>query len=153
MINNDLMSLLEYGFTSLLSCKNTFGIIHFIIFNTLRNYNIADIDHVIITKSCIYLAPKRGGIIGQSDLKHASVYGDWTPLYPYWSIGSNIRKYKETHTRHAKQYNLMRVTWTSAPSQKKASPLIASLSVLSIKFHLIKLIRYWSWLLVLGYHS
>ena len=39
------------------------------------------------------------------------------------------------------------------PSWKKASPLIASVPVLSVKFHYIQLILYGSWLLVGGHHS
>ena len=39
------------------------------------------------------------------------------------------------------------------PFGKKASPLIASLSVLSIKFHFIHLIRHAIWILVCGHHS
>ena len=55
--------------------------------------------------------PKKGGITGQSDQKHATVHGILTPPDPYIGIiGSIIRRYMETHTHHAGQSHLMRVT-------------------------------------------
>ena len=65
-------------------------------------------------KSSVSLTPKRGEITGQSD-QHANVHGNLTPLDPYiGSVGSKTKIYKETHTRHAGQSHLMKITPTSA---------------------------------------
>ena len=62
-------------------------------------------------KSSVSPTPKRGGITGQSDPKHAIVHGNRTPPDPYiGSIGSNTWRYKETHTRQAGQSHPMRIT-------------------------------------------
>ena len=47
------------------------GLIHSLVTLTLT-----DIDHVSIMKSNVSPAPQIGGITGQSDPKHASVYGN-----------------------------------------------------------------------------
>ena len=73
------------------------GLIH-----SLGTLTLTDIDQVSIMKSSVSTTPKRGGITGQSDPKHASVHGNLNPLDPYIGcIGSKTRRYKETHTRHA----------------------------------------------------
>ena len=55
--------------------------------------------------------PKRGGITGQSDPKHASVHENLTLLETYiGSIGLKTSRYKETQTRHAGQPHLMIIT-------------------------------------------
>ena len=124
------------------------------LIHSLGTLTLTDIDHVSIMKFSVYPTPKRGGITGQADPKHASVHGNWTLLDSYiGSIGSKTRRYKETHTWHAKQSHVMRVKWTTALPEKKASPLIPSLSVLSIKFHYIQLIHHGSWLLVWRHQS
>ena len=72
---------------------------------------LTDIDHVSIMKSSVSLTPKRGGITGQSDPKHASVHRNSTTPNPYiGSIGSKTRIYKDTHIRHAVHSHLIRVT-------------------------------------------
>ena len=72
---------------------------------------LIDIDHVRIMKPSVSPTPKRGGITGQGDPRHASVHGDKTLLDPYIGIiGSRSSIYKETNTRHAGQSHLMRVT-------------------------------------------
>ena len=69
---------------------------------SLGTLTLTDIDHVSIIKSGVSLTPKRDGITGQSDQKHARVHGNLTPPDPFISsIGSKTRRYKETHTRHA----------------------------------------------------
>ena len=81
------------------------GLIH-----SLGTLTLTDIDHVSIMKSSVFPTPKRGGITGQSDPKHASVHENITRPGPYiGSIGSKTRRYKETHTWHAKQSHVMRV--------------------------------------------
>ena len=118
MIKNDIVSLLKSSslidhpilttFVSFISLCASFeaDLIH-----SLGTLNLTDIDHVSIMKSSVSLTLKRGGITGQSDPKHASVHGNLTPLDPHiGSIGSKTRRYKETHTRHAGQSHLMRVT-------------------------------------------
>ena len=120
------------------------GLIH-----SLGTLTLTNIDHVSIMKSSVFPTPKRGGITGQSDsitcqriwefnparslqwqyrFKDQEMYGDPYPA-------------SRTVSSHESYVNLR-------PSRKKASPLIASLSVLSIKFHYIQLIRHGSWLLV-----
>ena len=47
------------------------GLIH-----SLGTLTLADIDHVSIMKSSVSSTPRRGGITGQSDPKHASVHGN-----------------------------------------------------------------------------
>ena len=79
--------------------------------HSLGTLTLTDVDHVSIMKSSVSPTLKRGGITGQSDSKHASVYGNLTPPDPYsGNIGSKTRRYEETHTRHAGQSHLMRVT-------------------------------------------
>ena len=131
---------------SLISLYDSFeaGLIH-----SLGTLTLTDINHVSIMKSSVSPTPKRAGINGQSDLiicwrlqelnparslqwqyrfKDQEMYGD---LYPA----------SRTVSSHESQVNLH-------PSRKKASPLIASLSVLGTKFHYIQLIHHGSWLLV-----
>ena len=81
MTKNDLMSLLEsnsplnYPFLTssvlFISLCNSFeaGRIH-----SLGTLTLSEIDYVSIMKSSVSPTPKRGGITGQSDAKHASVY-------------------------------------------------------------------------------
>ena len=86
------------------------GLIH-----SLETLTLTDIDHVSIRKYSVSPTQKRGGITRQIDPKHASVHGNLTPPDPYvGSVGSKTRRYKETHTRHARQSHLMRVMLTSA---------------------------------------
>ena len=91
MTKNDLMSLLESNSpldypiltpsVSFISLYDSFEADLIYSLGTLT-----DIDHVSIMKSSVSPTPKRGGITGQSDPKHASVHGDLTPLDPslYW---------------------------------------------------------------------
>ena len=73
------------------------GLIH-----SLGTLTLTNIYHVSIMKSSVSPTPKRGGITGQSDPKHASVHGNLTHRYPYIGcIGSKTRRYKETHTQQA----------------------------------------------------
>ena len=44
--------------------------------HSLGTLTLTDIDHVSIMKSSVSPTPKRGGITGQSDRKHASVHGN-----------------------------------------------------------------------------
>ena len=46
------------------------------IIHSLGTLTLTDIDHVCIMKSSVSPAPKKGGITGQSDPKHASVHGN-----------------------------------------------------------------------------
>ena len=82
------------------------GLIH-----SLGTLTLTDIDHVSIMKFSASPTPKRGGITGQIDPKHASVHENLTPLDPYIdSIGLKTRRCMETLTRQAEQSFLMRVT-------------------------------------------
>ena len=119
MIKNDLVSLLKS--TSPLDSLILTHWVSFILLcasfeadliHSLGTLTLTDIDHVSILKSSVIKpTPKRGGITGQSDPKHASAQGILTQLDPYMgSIGSNTRIYEDTHTRHAGQSHLMRVT-------------------------------------------
>ena len=135
MNNNDLMSLLESNspfyyhiityLVSFISLCASFeaGLIH-----SLGTLTLTDIDHVRIIKSSVFPTPKRGGITGQSDPKHSSVHGNWTSPDRYiGSIGSKTRRHKETHTWHAGQSHLMRVTWTSSchdPNESWVAPTL-----------------------------
>ena len=119
------------------------------LLHSLGTLTLTDIDHVSIMKSSVSPTPKRGGITGKSDsitcqrirefnparslqwqyrFKDQEMYGDPYPA-------------SRTVSSHESYVNLR-------PFRKKASPLIASLSVLSIKFHYIQLIRHGSWILV-----
>ena len=120
------------------------GLIH-----SLGTLTLPDIDHVSIMKSSVSPTLKRGGITGQSDsitcqriwefnparslqwqyrFKDQEMYGDPYPA-------------SRTVSSHESYMNLR-------PFRKKASPLRASLSMLSIKLHYIQLIHHGSWLLV-----
>ena len=82
------------------------GLIH-----SLGTLNLIDIDHVSIKKTSVSPTLKKGGITGQGDPKHASIHKNLTPPDPYiGSICSKTRRYKETHTQHARKSHLMRVT-------------------------------------------
>ena len=50
------------------------GLIH-----SLGTLTLTDIDHVSIMKSSVFPKPKRGGITGQSETKHDSVYRELNP--------------------------------------------------------------------------
>ena len=161
MIKNDLVSFLKSSsplyypmltpFVSFISLCASFQVVFIHFSGTLT---LIYIDHLRILKSSISPTPKRGGITCQSDPKYASLHGNWTSLDPYiGSIGSKTRIYKETHTLHARKSHLMRVTWIFRPSLKKASLLIASLSLLSIMFNYIQLIHRGSWFLIRVHHS
>ena len=118
MIKNDLVSLLksisplDYSIlTPLVSFISLCASLEADPIHSLGTLTLIDIDHVSIMKFSVSPTPKRGGITGQSDPKHASVYGNLTPPDPYiGSIGSKIMRYKYTHTRHSGQSYLMRVT-------------------------------------------
>ena len=83
MIKNNLVPLLESSspldypiltpFVSFISLCASFeaGLIH-----SLGTLTLTDIDHVRIMKSNVSPTPKRGGITGQSDPKHASIHGN-----------------------------------------------------------------------------
>ena len=127
MISNNLMSLpessspLDYPiltpFVSFISLCASFEVGLILSLGTLT---LTDIDHVSIIKSSVSPTPKRGGITGQSDPKHASIHGNLTPPDPYIGcIGLKTRRCKETHTRQAGQSHLMRVTRTSALPEKR----------------------------------
>ena len=118
MTKNELMSLLESN--SPFDYPNLTPLVSFIslcvsfeadLIHSLGTLTLTDIDHVSIKKYNVSPTPKRGGITGQSDPKHASIHGIQTPPYPYiGNIGLKTRRYKETHTRHAGKSHLMRVT-------------------------------------------
>ena len=94
------------GFHHFIMCIIEASLIH-----SLETLTLTDIDHVSIRKYSVSPTQKRGGITRQIDPKHASVHGNLTPPDPYvGSVGSKTRRYKETHTRHAGQSHLMRVT-------------------------------------------
>ena len=101
--------------TPLVSFISLCTLFEVVLVHSLGTLTLTDIDHVRIMKSIVFATQKIGGITGKSDPKHTSIHGNWTPPDPYiGSIGSNTKRYKETHTRHAGQSHLMRVTWTSA---------------------------------------
>ena len=73
------------------------------LFHLLGTLTLTDIDHVRIMKCSASSTHKRGGLTGQSDPKHASVNDNGTPQNPnVESICLKTRRYKETHTRHAR---------------------------------------------------
>ena len=82
---------------------------------SLETLTSTDIDHMSIMKSSACPTPKRGGITSQSYQNMLAYIGSWTLLEPYiGSVGSNTRRYQDTHTWHAGQSHLMIVTWTCA---------------------------------------
>ena len=109
MTKNEIMSLLDsnsplnyplliplLSFVSLCASFEV-GLIH-----SLGTLTLINIDHVRIMKSSV-IKPhtKIGGIIDQSDPKHASVYGNLTQPNPYIGTnGSKNRRCMETHTRN-----------------------------------------------------
>ena len=83
MIKNDLMSLLESGsphyypiLTPLVSFILLCSSFEADLIHSWGTLNLTDIDHVSTMKSSVSPTPKRGGITGQSDPKHASVHGN-----------------------------------------------------------------------------
>ena len=120
------------------------GLIH-----SLGTLNLTDIDHVSIMKSSVSHTPKRGGITGQSDSITCQRIWEFNPVRSLqWQYRFKDQEMygdpypaSRTVSSHESYVNLR-------PFQKKASPLIASLSVLGIKFHYIQLIHHRSWILV-----
>ena len=122
MIRNDLVSLLKSS--SPLDYPILKAFVWFIslcvsfeadLIHSWGTLTLTDIDRASIMKFSVSPISKRGGITGKSYPKHASVHRNWIPPDPYiGSISLMTRRYKETHTRHAGQSHLMRVTWTSA---------------------------------------
>ena len=118
MIKNDLVSLLrsisplDYPIlTPLVSFISLCAFVEVGLILSLGTLTLTDIDHVRIMKSSVFPTPKRGGITDKSDPNMLMYIGSQTLLDPYiGSIGSNIRRYKDTHTSHARQSHLMRVT-------------------------------------------
>ena len=96
--------------TTLVSFISLFASFKAGLFHLLGTLTLTDIDHVFIIKSSVSPTPKRNGITGQSDPKHASIHGNLTLPNPYIdNIGSKTRRYKESHTRHVGKSHLMRV--------------------------------------------
>ena len=156
MTKNDLMSLVESN--SPLDYPILTPQVSFVSFcasfeaSLIHSFGtLTIIDHVSIIKySVMKPHTKNGGITSQSYPKHARTHENLTQSDPYIGIiGLTTRRYKKNHIRHASHYHLMRVTCLLF---SKASPLIPSLSVLSIKFHNIQLKRHGSWLLVCVNH-
>ena len=144
MIKNDLVIL--YKSSSPLDYPILTPLVSFIslcvsfeddLIHSFGNLTLTGIDHVSIMKSIVMKpTPKRGG---QSDPKHASIHGNWTLPDPYiGSIGSKTSICKETHTRQWWTVSSYESYVNLRPSRKKASPFIASLSVIGIKFHYIQ---------------
>ena len=52
------------------------------LFQSLGTLTLTDIGHVSIMKSNVFPTPKKGGITGQTDPKHASVHRNLTPPHP-----------------------------------------------------------------------
>ena len=82
MTKNDLMSLLEFNspvdyliLTPLVSFISLCASFQAGLIRSLGTSTLTDIDDVSIMKSSVSPTPKRGGITGQSDPKHASVHG------------------------------------------------------------------------------
>ena len=110
---------------------------------------LTDIDHVSIMQSIVSSRMKSGGITGQSDPKHSSVDRNLTLPDPYsGNIGSKTRRCMESQYPASRTVSSHESYVNLRPFRKKTSPLIASLSVLGIKFHYIQLIHHGSWLLV-----
>ena len=86
---------------------------------SLGTLTLTNIYHVSIMKSSVCPIPKRGGITGQSDLNMLAYIGTNPTRSLYGSIGSKTRRYKETYTQHVEQSHIMRVTWTSALSERR----------------------------------
>ena len=93
MIKNDLVSLhkssspLDHpiltplvSFVSLCASFDT-GLVH-----SLGTLTLTDIDHVSIMKSSLSPTPKRGGITGQGDPKHANIHGNLTLPDPMLTV-------------------------------------------------------------------
>ena len=111
-----------------LSYPNTFGIIHLIMCiiwgwppSFIGNFNFnrhRSCEHHEI--QC-HQTPHRKEVNHRPKWrKHASVPGSWTPQNLYIGcIGSKTRRCQETHTRHAGQSHLMRVTWTSTLPKRR----------------------------------
>ena len=81
MTKNDLMSLLESNspfdypiLTPLVSFISLCASFEADLIHSLGTLTLTDIDHVSIMKSSVSPIPKRGGITGKSDQKHASVH-------------------------------------------------------------------------------
>ena len=90
---------------------------------------------------------KRGGITSQSYPKHASVHGNLSPPYPYF--GSRFIKIPVLGMQDSLMSSELR---EPLASRNKVWSLIATISVLSIKFHYIKLICHGSLLLIREHH-
>ena len=84
MIKNDLVLLFESRspldypiLTLLVSFVLLCASFEADLIHSLGTLTLTDIDHVSILKSSVIKpTPKRGGITGQSDPKHASVHGN-----------------------------------------------------------------------------
>ena len=145
MIKNNLVTLLEYRsplnypiLTPLVSFISLCASFEASLIHPLGSLNLTDIDHVSIMKSSVSPTPKRGGITGKGDPKQASVHRNWTPPDSYISnIGLKSRRYKKTNTRQCRTVFSHKSYVNLRTSRKKTSPLIASLSVLSVKLHYI----------------
>ena len=119
------------------------------LIHSLGTLTLTDIDHVSIMKSSVFPTPKRGGITGQSDPITCQPIWEFNPArslqwqyrFKDQEMSGDPYPASRTVSSHESYVNLR-------PSRKKTSPLIASLSVLSIKFHYIQLIYHGSWLLV-----
>ena len=93
MTKNNLASLLKSSspldypihtpFVSLISLCASFEAN---LINSLGNLTLTDIDHVNIMKSIVSPTPKRGGLTGQSDPKHARVHGNRTRYIPILTL-------------------------------------------------------------------
>ena len=83
MIKNDLVSLLksisplDYPIpTPLVSFISLCASFEADLIHSLGTLTLTNINHVNIMKSNVSPTPKRGGITGKSDPKHASVHGN-----------------------------------------------------------------------------
>ena len=83
MIKNDLVSLLKSSspldypiLTPLVSFISLCASFEANLIHSWGTLTLTGIDHVSIMKSNFSPTPKRGGITGQSDQKHASVHGN-----------------------------------------------------------------------------
>ena len=120
------------------------GLIH-----SLGTLTLTNIDHVSIMKSSVSPTPKRDGITGQSDSITWQRIWEFNPARSLqWQYRFKVQEmYGDPYparlivSSHKSYVNL-------CPSRKKASPLIAILSVLVIKFHYIQRIHHGSCLLV-----
>ena len=86
MIKNDLVSLLESSspldypiLKPLVSFITLCALFEVGRIHSLGTLTLTDIDYVSIMKSTVSPTPKKGGITGQSDPKHASVYRGLNP--------------------------------------------------------------------------